>query len=147
MLSRRHLIAAALAHLTLAACAGPAAGPASTDVALSITGAADMNGGAPAQVKIYYLSDTNQFSSADFFTVFDAPEATLGDALMKVQTFGLAPGRTVTDAQSFAQAPDAVGVVAAFRDINGQFLAVKPLVPGVPNPVTVTLAGNRVDIR
>ncbi len=145
MLTRRHLIAAALAQLTLSACS--VSGPASTDVALSITGSTDMNGGAPAQVKVYYLKGTSQFRSADFFTVFDAPEATLGDALVQVQTFGLAPGRTVTDAKSFAEAPSAVGVVAAFRDINGQFLAVKPLTPGVPNPVTVTLSGNRVVIR
>jgi type VI secretion system protein VasD len=144
MLRRRHFIASlALAGLT-SACVAPE--PVSTDIALSITGAGNMNGGAPAQVKVYYLSNANQFQSSDFFTVFDTPES-LGSDLIEVSTFSLVPGRTVTDSKNFVQPPAAIGVVAAFRDINGQFLAVKPLVPNVPNPVAVTLSGNSVVLR
>lgn len=145
MFNRTTLLVIAMALAALAGCADR--GPAPTTVALSITGAADMNGGAPAQVKVYYLNDTAAFGSADFFAVFEEPEATLGSDLVAVSPFSLAPGRTVNDAQSFISPPAAVGVVAAFRDINGTFLAVRPLVPNAPNPVQVTLTGDRVAIR
>ncbi|WP_299204562.1 type VI secretion system lipoprotein TssJ [uncultured Tateyamaria sp.] len=134
-----------LALVTLAGCAER--GPAPTTVALSIIGAPDMNGGAPAQVKVYYLNDTAAFRSADFFAVFEESEATLAGDLVAVSPFSLAPGRTVNDAQSFANPPAAVGVVAAFRDINGMFLAVRTLAPNAPNLVQVTLTGNSVAIR
>lgn len=143
MLTRRFVIAAGLAHPLLTACAG---GPAETTVDLAITGAADMNGGAPAQVKVYYLNDASAFRSADFFTVFNTPEAALGEALVQVNEFSLIPGRKVSDRRSFLQAPRAVGIVAAFRNINGPFLDAKPLVPGAANTVAVTLSGNRVVI-
>ena len=51
--------------------------PASTGVELNITGAADMNGGLPTQVKVYYLASDASFRSGDFFALFNAPEATL----------------------------------------------------------------------
>lgn len=145
MFNRTTIFVIALALAALVGCTER--GPAPTTVALSITGAVDMNGGTPAQVKVYYLNDAATFGSADFFAVFEAPEATLGVDLVSVSPFGLAPGRTVTDARSFASPPAAIGVVAAFRDINGTFLAVRPLVPNAPNPVQVTLTGNRVVIR
>lgn len=145
MFNRRRLLTTALAFKGLAGCT--AQSPAPTAVALSITGGADMNGGAPAEVKVYYLADASAFRAADFFAVFETPEATLGDDLLSLSQFGLAPGRIVTDSQSFASPPAAIGVVAAFRDINGAFLATHPLVPNAPNPVQVTLTGNRVVIR
>lgn len=147
MLIKRTFLATATAFC-LVGCG--ASGPADTTVAMSISGAADMNGGAPAQVKVYYLSDASAFQNADFFAVFNQPEATLGEALISVDTFQLTPGNTVTDAQSFpaaAPTPTAIGVVAAFRDINGAFLKVKPLAPNAPNPVQVTLSGNTVTLR
>lgn len=146
MITRRRLILSTLALGALSACASQ--GPAPTNVALNITGAADMNGGAPAQVKVYYLADANTFRTADFFAVFEAPEATLGNDLIATQTFGLAPGRTITDTQSFSTTPPAaIGVVAAFRDITGGFSTSRTLVPSALNPVAITLTGNRVTIR
>lgn len=149
MLTKRTFLATAAA-VALFGCG--ASGPAETIVNLSMTGAADMNDGAPAQAKVYYLTDATAFRSADFFAVFNQPEATLGDALIKVETYQLTPGGTVTDTQSFPAAaptstPTAIGVVAAFRDINGAFLQVRPLAPNVPNTVQVTLSGNTVTLR
>lgn len=143
MLTRRFAI---LSLLALGACSSaPTIAP--TTVQLGILGAPNMNGGAPARVKVYYLTESATFQSSDFFALFDAPEATLGSDLVSVSEFQLAPGRSVTDAQSFATAPTSIGVVAAFRDIDGRFLAVKPLVPATANPVQVTLSGNSVSLR
>ena len=79
--------------------------PASTGVELNITGAADMNGGLPTQVKVYYLASDASFRSGDFFALFNEPEATLGSDLVAVDDFQLVPGRNVGDSRSFAQAP------------------------------------------
>ncbi|WP_299963761.1 type VI secretion system lipoprotein TssJ [uncultured Roseobacter sp.] len=144
MITRRRLLFSSLA-LTLSGCA--ARGPASTDVALTINGAADMNGGAPVEVKVMYLTDANAFRTADFFALFGTPEATLGADLISTQSFLVTPNTALTDARSFAQPPAAIGVIAAFRDITGTFRATRGLTPDAPNPVTVTLSGNRALIR
>ena len=134
----------------LTACSAPPPPPPSTlptTVELSIAGGADMNGGLPAKVKVYYLASTSRFSSADFFAVFGEPEATLGADLVSVEEYQLVPGATVADAKSFDTAPVAIGVVAAFREIGRPgWRAVGPLVPNAENPVEVTLAANTVAI-
>ncbi|MBP1852494.1 type VI secretion system lipoprotein TssJ [Rhizobium halophytocola] len=137
---------AALGALTLTGCA--ASGPAPTSVKLDIAGTANMNGGAPAKIKVYYLASTGTFRSSDFFQVFNTPEATLGPDLIAVDEFQLSPGRTVTDSRNFPTAPGAIGVVAAFRDIDSaKFLDVRQLAPNTANTVRVVVSGKSVSIR
>ncbi len=132
--------------LTLFGCA--ASGPAPTTVQLAIAGTANMNGGAPAKVKVYYLASAGAFRTADFFTVFNSPQAALGADLIAVDEFQLAPGRTVNNTRSLPTAPAAIGVVAAFRDIDGaKFLDVRPLAVNAKNTVRVVVSGNSVSIR
>ncbi|QPH54097.1 type VI secretion system lipoprotein TssJ [Pontivivens ytuae] len=133
--------------LTLAACA-PVPEPApTTQVALTIAAAPDMNGGLPAQAKVYYLAAPGTFGASDFFAVFQEPEATLGAELMDVDEVQLAPGGTFTDLRSFDTPPGAIGVVVAFRDIGGAFLDVQPLAPNASNVVEISVSGNTVVIR
>ena len=133
--------------LALSACA-PGPQSTGTTVQLDIAGAADMNGGLPAQVKVYYLTSDASFRSGDFFALFNEPEATLGADLVSVDTYQLAPGRSVQDSRSFPQAPGAIGVVAAFRDIDGsRFLATRQVVPGATNAVSVSVGAKTVSIR
>lgn len=141
------LIAAFCLSLTLSGCISTPEPP-STGVALNISASADMNGGLPTQVKVYYLTSDASFRSGDFFALFNEPEATLGSDLVAVDDFQLAPGRSVSDSRSFAQAPGAIGVVAAFRDIDGsRFLASRALIPDSPNAVSVSIGANTVSIR
>ncbi|MCD2184676.1 type VI secretion system lipoprotein TssJ [Rhizobium sp. GN54] len=128
--------------LALFGCA--ATGPAATTVQLSIAGTNDMNGGAPAKVKVYYLTSSGTFRTSDFFTVFNSPQAALGADLIAVDEFQLAPGRTVNNTRSFPTAPAAIGVVAAFRDIDGaKFLDVRPFTDNV----RIVVSGKSVSIR
>ena len=121
-----------------------ASGPAPTTVQLSVAGTGDMNGGAPAKVKVYYLASTGTFRTADFFTVFNSPETALGGDLIAVDEIQLAPGRTVNNTRTFPTAPAAIGVVAAFRDIDGaKFLDVRPF----NDKVRVVVSRNSVSIR
>lgn len=135
--------------LALSACATPAEPPLPpTTIQLNMKGAPDMNDGAPARVKIYYLNSAEAFQFADFFTVFGEPESALGTDLVAVDEFQLAPGRTVTDIKSFDTPPAAIGVVAAFRDIGSTgFLAVAPIAPNSVNSVQVILTGNIATIQ
>ncbi|SHN13189.1 type VI secretion system lipoprotein TssJ [Roseibium suaedae] len=143
------LKSAAFALCSLVALAGcVSGGPAPTTVDLAISGAANMNGGAPAKVKVYYLASPATFQSSDFFSLFNNPEATLGTDLIAVDEFQLAPGRTVSDVRSVNGTPTAIGIVGAFRDIDrAKFKGVKRLVPNSDNRVRATLSGTTVSVR
>ena len=144
---RRAAALGALAlFLALGACAGPTPPPPTT-VALSLTGAPEMNGGFPVQAKVFYLRSPAALETADFFAVFQQPEATLGADLIAAETHLLAPGETLTAAQSFDDAPAAIGVVAGFREIDGPgWQAVAPLAPQAANVVAVTIGADAVAI-
>lgn len=121
--------------------------PAPTAVALTIVGAPDMNGQRPAKVKVFYLASAATFGSADFFALFDQPDATLGADLLASDEYTLAPGRTLQDAKQFATPPAAIGIVAGFRNVDGPgWRAITALVPNAPNPIAVSLSGNTVTI-
>jgi len=144
MRSAFRTIAALALAAALGACASP---PPPTTVALTIAGGETMNGGAPAKVKVYYLNSTAKFEAGDFFALFDSPEATLGQDLVSVDEYLLAPGKKVEDAKSFPMPPAAAGVIAAFRDIGQPGWRVsKPLKPNDANDVAVTLDGQTVTL-
>ncbi|MEO1469453.1 MAG: type VI secretion system lipoprotein TssJ [Pseudomonadota bacterium] len=120
-----------------------------TDVALNIEGTASMNGGAPAQAKVYYLTSTANFEAGDFFALFNDPRGTLGTDVLQVDEYLLSPGASVQDTKVFspALAPTAIGVVAGFRDIDQPgWRTTAPLTPNGPNAVTVVLDGSTVSV-
>ncbi|WP_417689082.1 type VI secretion system lipoprotein TssJ [Roseibium sp.] len=139
-------IIAGFSLVLLAGCVS--SGPSPTTVDLAISGAANMNGGAPAKVKVYYLASPASFQFSDFFSLFNSAEVTLGTDLIAVDEFQLAPGRTKSSVRSVNGTPTAIGVVAAFRDIDGaRFKSVKRLIPNADNRVRVTLSGTTVSVR
>lgn len=149
MLAKRNLSGAALtlAIASTLALGGCVTAPGPTTVNLTMTGAATMNGTAPAKVKVYYLASSAAFRAADFFPVFNTPQAALGSDLLAVDEFLLAPGRTLTNSRRLATPPAAIGVVAGFRDIDhARFKDIRPLTPNATNTVRVTVSGNAVSI-
>ena len=135
--------AAAALCLALAACGGPPPPPPPTSVTLTLAASPGMNGGLPAQVKVYWLRSAQRFEGADFFALFGEPEATLGPDLVAVDVHLLAPGETVEAVKTFdrpAATPAVVGVVAGFRDVDRPgWSATAPLTPHAPNARAVTL--------
>ena len=116
----RVLLMAAIAGW-LAGCAG---GP-PKDVTLkgSIQASENVNPDAsgrpsPVVVKIYQLEANSKFAQADYFPLFDNPEATLGADLLAFEEMILGPG----DIKAYEGEYDArtryIGVAAGFRDIN-----------------------------
>ncbi|MEM7059650.1 MAG: type VI secretion system lipoprotein TssJ [Pseudomonadota bacterium] len=132
----------------VASCAEPPPPPPPTTVALTVTGGADMNAGAPAKVKVYYLNSTAKFKVSDFFALFDNAQATLGPDLMAVDEYLLAPGKVETDQKTFPTPPAAIGIVAAFKSVDQPGWRVsKPLAPNAENPVVATLNGMAVELQ
>ncbi|MEM9784720.1 MAG: type VI secretion system lipoprotein TssJ [Pseudomonadota bacterium] len=148
-LTRRTALALAFATAgALAACSTPPPEP--TTVALTLNGTPEMNGGAPAAVRVYYLASTANFEAGDFFALFDDPEGSLGQDLVQSDRYLLSPGGNVQDNKLFqpAVSPTAIGVIAGFRDIDQPgWRAVLPLAPNVANEVAVTLDQNTVAIQ
>lgn len=136
------LVGLALA-LVLSACAEPPPPPAPTTVALQIAGEPTMNGGAPAKVKIYYLNSDANFIASDFFALWDNAAATLGQDLVTVDEYLLAPGQSVTDSKTFDAAVPHIGAVVGLRNIDSPgWKANSGLTPRGPNPIALKIAGS-----
>ncbi|MEO0819404.1 MAG: type VI secretion system lipoprotein TssJ [Pseudomonadota bacterium] len=152
---RRRLIGAlplAAVAFGLASCGGgvelpPPTPP--TGVNLTVTGTAALNGGAPAKVKVYYLSSDAAFNSGDFFGLFDSPQATLGADLKSVDEYLLAPGESVTATKVFppGSEPALMGVVAGFRSVDQPgWRALAPITANQMNTVTATAGDGTVSM-
>lgn len=107
--------------LAFAACAsGP---PQDIVVTGSLTAAETVNPDAqgrpsPIVVKIYHLKAKDKFELADFFALFDSPEATLGADMLGQEDFMMAPGESKPYDGAVNPETRYIGVIAAYRDIN-----------------------------
>jgi type VI secretion system protein VasD len=112
-----------LAYATLAGCGGASAPPPPTVAALTMTAAADANpdpGGAaaPVTVRIYQLASTAAFEQADFFQLYNNDQTVLGADLLGRDEVTITPGGTQQLVKELKPGVTAIGVVAAFRDIQ-----------------------------
>ena len=79
----------------------------------------DINGDArPVNITLYYLNDAEAFNEAGFFDLFSNAEETLGDSLLKTNKILSQPGIKQRVDLEAPKATKAVGLVAAFRDID-----------------------------
>jgi len=140
----------ALAGALLAsACAEPPTPP--TTVALTVAGGADMNGGVPAKVQVFYLTSTAKFESQDYFTLSENAQGALGADLLAEDEYLLRPGDEATGAKSFPAGPvqpAAIGAIAGFRNVDQPgWKATAPLAPNGNNAVTVSVGAETVTIE
>ncbi|WP_341675249.1 type VI secretion system lipoprotein TssJ [Niveibacterium sp. SC-1] len=83
----------------------------------------------PVVVRYYLLSNPGVFESADFFSLFDGDEKTLGATLVSREEVTLRPGQTL-DAELKPQAEaKAIGVFVAYRDVNKSVWRASAAVP------------------
>ena len=73
---------------------------------------------SPLVIKIYQLKAGDKFELADFFALFDQPEAALGADLLAVEDVMMTPGEIKPYEGDFDPDTRFIGVVAAYRDIN-----------------------------
>lgn len=117
------LLIVAIALSGLAACASTGKTvpdkPATAVIKADSTINTDSSGQAkPVVVVLYQLKDVNSFNSAEFFSLYQNPNQTLGPDYITSQQAIIAPGETKK--LSVALKPDTrfIGVVAAFQQLN-----------------------------
>jgi type VI secretion system protein VasD len=117
------LALASLASSVLVGCGGAPPPPPPTIAALTMNAAANINpdaGGnaAPVTVRVYQLASTAAFDQADFFQLYNNDQAVLGADMLGRDELTLTPGGTQQLVKELKPGATAIGVVAAFRDIQ-----------------------------
>lgn len=144
--------AALVAAAALASCGGAAAPPPPTIAAVTITATADANpdaagSGAPVAVRVYQLASTAAFEQADFFQLYGNEQAVLGADLLGRDEVLITPGGSQQLVKELKPGVTAIGVVAAFRDIqNAKWRATTVPPPNKTTPIVVTIQGLNVSI-
>ncbi|MEM9145017.1 MAG: type VI secretion system lipoprotein TssJ [Pseudomonadota bacterium] len=136
-----HIVPCVALALAITACAEPP--PAPTGVALALATTAEMNGGNPAKVQVFYLTSDANFLAADYFSLINEPGATLGQDLVAVDEFLMAPGDTAEDTKTFDLAVPYIGAVVGLREIDQPgWRALSEMTPRAPNAVALTVGGD-----
>lgn len=139
--------------LLAASCASPPPKPVVTPVSINLVASSDANPDArgrasPLTVRVYVLKAPGPFEGADFFSLYDKDQSTLGAEMVKREELLLKPGETKK--LEFTLEPDAknIAVLAAYRDLErARWRDLKPLEVGKPNTFTVNLAARQVRIE
>jgi hypothetical protein len=74
-------------------------------------------------VRIFELRSRSAFDAADFFSLYDREQATLGTELLAKEQYILRPGDTQGYTRKAQGEARFLGVVAAYRDLEGQHVA------------------------
>jgi type VI secretion system protein VasD len=145
------LALASLACSALIGCGGPPPPP-PTIAALTMKAAADINpdtGGnaAPVTVRVYQLASTAAFDQADFFQLYNNDQAVLGADMLGRDELTLTPGGTQQLVKELKPGVTAIGVVAAFRDIQHATWRATTVPPAnKTTAIAVTIQGLNVTV-
>ena len=102
---------------------------------------------SPVVVRIYELKAAAPFESADFVSLFDKDQATLGGDVIARDEFVLSPGESMAIKRDLTADSKFIAVMAAFRDLErAKWRAVVPLVAGEDNALSVRLEASTVSI-
>jgi type VI secretion system protein VasD len=107
----------------------------------------DLNGRAsPVVVKFYELKSITAFNAADFFSIFDNEQKTLGAELVNSEVFQLRPSEKLEFDRPLNADTRHLAAIAAFRDLeHSQWRAALTLPPKAKlSRVLVRLDGNKI---
>ncbi|QOF79159.1 type VI secretion system lipoprotein TssJ [Variovorax sp. 38R] len=149
--SRRRIAALGLAAagLWLTGCASK---PVVTPVSITLTAAADANPDArgrasPLTVRVYALKTPGPFEGADFFSLFEKDQATLGAELVQREEMLLRPGESKKLDLTLPADAKAIGVMAAFRDLDrARWREVRAVTPGQAQVLNVTFGARQIRV-
>ncbi|QSI28645.1 type VI secretion system lipoprotein TssJ [Variovorax sp. RKNM96] len=149
--SRRRVAALglAVAGLVLAGCASK---PVVTPVSITLVAGADANPDArgrasPLTVRVYALKSPGPFEGADFFSLFEKDQATLGAELVQREEMLLRPGETKKLDLTLPADAKSIAVMAAFRDLDrARWREVVPVTTGKPQTLTVNFGARQIRI-
>jgi len=137
----------------LAACAAPPPPkPIVTPVSLTLAAGADMNPdmrgrASPLTVRVYALKSPGPFEVADFFSLYDKDQATLGAELVLREERLLRPGESQKIEMTLQADTKAIGVLAAYRDLDrARWREVRAVEPGKPLALTLNFGARQIRI-
>jgi type VI secretion system protein VasD len=90
--------------------------------------------GAPLVISVYQLSSDAAFSTAEFFQLFSADQATLKTDMVKKDQYILAPGGSKSATLSPNSTVTSIGIFAAYQNFQG--VAWRAVVDVAPNKTT-----------
>lgn len=143
-----------LAGLALAGCSAPPPPPKPvvTQVSMTLTAGPDANPDArlrpsPLTIRVYALKSPGPFESADFFSLFEKDQATLGAEMAQREEVLLRPGESKKLEMTLAADVKVIGVMAAYRDLErARWREVKVLQVGKPLVMTATFGARQITI-
>ena len=141
-----------LAGLVLAACSTPPPKPVVTQISMTLTAGPDANPDArlrpsPLTVRVYALKSPGPFESADFFSLFEKDQATLGAEMAQREEVLLRPGESKKLEMTLPADVKVIGVMAAYRDLErARWREVKVLQVGKPLVLTATFGARQITI-
>lgn len=147
------LTGAASGALALAGCSTPPPPkPIVTPIAMTLVAGADVNPDvrarpSPLTVRIYALKTSGAFDSADFFTLFEKDQATLGAEMIQREEMLLRPGDNKKLEMTLPADGKALGVIAAYRDLErARWREVRVVEPGKPLVLTINFGARQIRI-
>jgi len=108
----------ALAVLAVAGCASGVKPPTRAEITLQASPAVnpDADGRpSPIALSVFELKASGKFGSADFLSLYERPDKTLGSDLARRDEVLLAPGESKTISLTFQEGSGYLGVVGGFR--------------------------------
>lgn len=134
----------------LAGCGAPK--PVVTPVVLNLVGGSDVNPdtrgrASPLAVRVYALKTAAPFDAADFFSLFEKDQATLGAELVQREEALLRPGESRKLEFKLPGDAKALAFLGAYRDLErARWREVRPLQPGTPVAWQVTFGARQISI-
>jgi type VI secretion system protein VasD len=132
------LFARPLLLLAFALGVGCATKPVVSPVQITIEASADVNPdsrkrASPITVRVYGLKASSPFEAADFFSLFEKDQATLGADMVMREEMLLRPGESKVLTLTLSPEVKSIAYFAAYRDLDqAKWRGVKPLVVGKP---------------
>ena len=100
---------------------------------------------SPVIVRIFDLSSTAAFEQADYAGLFEHPGESLQHDILAQEEIVLRPGDTQERKRALQPAVKALGIAAAFRDLeHGVWHITVPIKPGKRNFVLIDLDQSRI---
>ncbi len=149
----------ALMLVTIASCGGappqppPQPPPSPARIIVDVQASADLNPGPggqsfPLAVKIYQLKSTSAFNGADFFSLYEEADATLGGDLVSDEEIVVKPGESMLFERTLEDSTRHLGLVAAYRNLDSAlWRATLPTPPHLTTPIKIELLQNAMNAR
>ncbi len=141
------------AVVLLAGCGAAPPKPVVTPVALSLVGAPDVNPDArgrasPVTVRVYALKTSGPFDGADFFSLYEKDQATLGAELVQREEMLLRPGESRKLEMTLPADAKALAFMAAYRDLDrARWREVRAVEPGKPVGLNVVFGARQIRLE